>query len=99
MTRALLSAGISHKEVDYINAHATGTTIGDVVEINAISTLFDNRPTLKVSSTKGSTGHLLGAAGTIESIFTVLSIFHVCDCFYAFRFHSLLGSPYLFNRT
>lgn len=78
MSRAITSANLTHQEVDYINAHATGTKIGDVVELNAISTLFQNRPTLKVSSTKGSTGHLLGAAGTIESIFTVLSIYNVC---------------------
>lgn len=61
-------------KVDYINAHATSTNIGDRIESLAIKNTFKDNKNLYVSSTKGSTGHLLGAAGSVESIFTILSI-------------------------
>jgi len=78
MNMALKRAGIAPQNVDYVNAHATSTPMGDVIEENAINRSVGNnsnreRPVL-VSSTKGATGHLLGAAGAIESAFTVMSI-------------------------
>ena len=72
MKEALRMAGISTEEVDYINAHGTSTVKGDEIELNAISRLFKNK--IFVSSTKSSIGHLLGAAGSVESIFSILCI-------------------------
>ena len=69
---ALLDAGIDSDQIDYINAHATSTPLGDLAECNAIKSVFKNPPI--VSSTKSMTGHTLGAAGAIESIFSILSI-------------------------
>ncbi len=72
MSLALEMSNISSDEVDYINAHGTSTIKGDEIELNAISKLFKHD--LFVSSTKSSIGHLLGAAGSVESIFSILSI-------------------------
>lgn len=69
---ALSDAGIDSDQIDYINAHATSTPLGDLAECNAIKSVFKNPPI--VSSTKSMTGHTLGAAGAIESIFSILSI-------------------------
>lgn len=67
--------GVDLAKVGYINAHATSTVIGDEIESKAIYEIFkDTNPNINVSSTKGSIGHLLGAAGAVESIFTILSI-------------------------
>lgn len=75
MENALNDAGISASEIDYINAHGTSTPLGDVAEAQAIQSLVgDTNPSLLVSSTKSSIGHLLGAAGAIEAIFSVLAI-------------------------
>lgn len=80
MRAALRNARVRPLEVDYINAHATGTQIGDAAEASAIRTLMTgedgvaNESDVTVSSTKGSIGHLLGAAGSIEALFAVLSI-------------------------
>ncbi|KAI2626585.1 putative 3-oxoacyl--synthase [Hypoxylon sp. NC1633] len=80
MKRALKHAGIKPHQVDYINAHATSTPIGDAAEAYAIRSLmageegYFNESHINVSGTKGSIGHLLGAAGAIEAIFSILAI-------------------------
>ncbi len=75
MQNALRDAGLPSTAVDYINAHGTSTPIGDVIEADAIKKTFgDHAHKLAVSSTKSMTGHLLGAAGAIEAIFSILAI-------------------------
>ncbi|KAI1358296.1 3-oxoacyl--synthase [Xylaria arbuscula] len=80
MKRALKHAGIKPRQVDYINAHATGTAIGDAAEARAIHSIMVGEEghlqdsQVNVSSTKGSIGHLLGAAGAIEAVFSILAI-------------------------
>ena len=72
ISRAISDADIPTNDIDYINAHATSTPLGDLAECNAIKSIFDSPP--PISSTKSMTGHTLGAAGAIESIFSILSI-------------------------
>jgi 3-oxoacyl-[acyl-carrier-protein] synthase II len=75
MEKAIKMAGIEKSEIDYINAHGTSTAANDVMETNAIKLVFgDLAKKLKVSSTKGMTSHLVGAAGAVESIICVESI-------------------------
>lgn len=75
MSAALNRAGIAASDVDYINAHGTSTQVGDEIELRAVERLLANAPKKpSMSSTKSATGHLLGAAGAIEAIFSVLAI-------------------------
>lgn len=74
MQQALMQAGIAPSEVQHINAHATSTQVGDKSELAAIRTVFGEGSDVAITSTKSSTGHLLGAAGGIEAIFTLLAI-------------------------
>lgn len=75
MSAALNRAGITAGDVDYINAHGTSTQVGDEIELRAVERLLANAPKKpSMSSTKSATGHLLGAAGAIEAIFSVLAI-------------------------
>jgi 3-oxoacyl-[acyl-carrier-protein] synthase II len=77
MALALTDAGVRPSEVDYINAHGTSTPTGDVNETQAIKTVFgEHAYKVAVSSTKSMTGHLLGAAGGVESVITVLTILY-----------------------
>lgn len=75
MKQALAEAGIKPQDIDYINMHATSTGLGDVSEMIAINTLFGGVP-VAVSATKSMTGHLLGAAGAIEAIISVLACYN-----------------------
>lgn len=77
MLSALRNAGVNVDQVDYLNAHGTSTPLGDLNESNAIkAALGDHAKKIVVNSTKSMTGHLLGGAGGIESVFTVLAVHH-----------------------
>lgn len=95
MKRALRGASLPPSAVDYVNAHATSTVVGDAAEHAAVKTFLlgpngKQKPTdINISSTKGAVGHLLGGAGAVEAAFTVLAIHEVsfllsstlCSCF------------------
>ena len=77
MRNCLENAGIKPEEVDHINTHGTSTPLGDVAELKAISEVFgDHAKNININSTKSMTGHLLGAAGAIESIASILAMEH-----------------------
>jgi len=77
MGNALRRAGLNVDQIDYLNAHATSTPLGDPVELHALHQLrSSNRKQLCVSATKSATGHLLGAAGAVEAIFTIQALMH-----------------------
>jgi len=83
MRNCLRDAGVRPESVDYVNAHATGTKVGDLSENRAIKRLMlgefgrKKAEEINVSSVKGAIGHLLGAAGAVESIMSVLAVYHV----------------------
>jgi 3-oxoacyl-[acyl-carrier-protein] synthase II len=72
MQNALRNSGLNASQINYINAHATSTPLGDSAELIAINRLFPT--STRVSSTKGALGHLLGASGAVDAIFTILSL-------------------------
>ncbi|MFT7260320.1 MAG: 3-oxoacyl-[acyl-carrier-protein] synthase II, partial [Glaciecola sp.] len=75
MKNALKDARVEAQQVGYINAHGTSTPAGDIAEVSAVKSIFgDAAKSVKVSSTKSMTGHLLGAAGSVEAIFTILAL-------------------------
>jgi 3-oxoacyl-[acyl-carrier-protein] synthase II (EC 2.3.1.41) len=77
MTNALRSAGLNADDVQYVNAHGTSTPLGDKAETIAVKRAFgEHAKKLVVNSTKSMTGHLLGAAGGVEALFSVLAVYH-----------------------
>jgi 3-oxoacyl-[acyl-carrier-protein] synthase II len=74
METALHQAGLMPNEVEHLNAHSTSTPVGDVSELEAIKAVFGDEERIAVSATKSATGHLLGAAGGLEAIFTILAL-------------------------
>jgi 3-oxoacyl-[acyl-carrier-protein] synthase II len=75
MNAAIRRAGIAPGDIDYINAHGTSTPLGDEIELGAVQRIVGNSASqVSMSSTKSSIGHLLGAAGAVEAIFSVLAI-------------------------
>ncbi len=74
MENALRDAGLPPEAVDYINAHGTSTPLGDVAEVRGIKNVFGESPNLVVNSTKSMLGHLLGAAGSVEAVLSILAI-------------------------
>jgi 3-oxoacyl-[acyl-carrier-protein] synthase II len=77
MNLAIKNSSINHQQIQYVNAHGTSTPAGDKAETDALKASFgDHAYNIAMTSTKSMTGHLLGAAGGIEAVFTALSLYH-----------------------
>lgn len=76
MQAALTQSGLSAADIGYLNAHSTSTGVGDKAELNGVQTVFGRARELAISSTKSMTGHLLGAAGAVEAVFSLLALRH-----------------------
>ena len=77
MSAALRDARLDIEAIDYINAHGTSTPLGDIIELNAVTKLYGgDKSKINMSSTKSSIGHLLGASGAVEAIFSILAVMH-----------------------
>eukprot|EP01121_Diplochlamys_sp_Union-15-3_P009705 TRINITY_DN2652_c0_g1_i2.p1 TRINITY_DN2652_c0_g1~~TRINITY_DN2652_c0_g1_i2.p1 ORF type:complete len:231 (-),score=41.42 TRINITY_DN2652_c0_g1_i2:337-1029(-) len=86
MESAIRQSGIPIPKIGYVNAHATSTLLGDRVENMAIEQVFgESAKDIAISSTKGAIGHLLGASGAVEAIYSILTLEHVCVLYFSFR--------------
>ena len=80
MRKAIRMAGLAPEEIQYINTHGTATPVGDPVEMESIRRVFDSSRNVVINSTKSMTGHMIGAAGAVEAIFTTLMLEHSFLC-------------------
>lgn len=80
MARALECAGLKSSDVTYVNTHGTSTPVGDPIELEGIRKVFGSDHEVAINSTKSMTGHMIGAAGAVEAIFTTLMIEHSFLC-------------------
>ena len=74
MEMALKESGLKSEDIQYVNAHGTSTPVGDMIELSAVEKLFGSNQKLHMSSNKSSIGHLLGAAGAVEAVFSLKSL-------------------------
>ena len=70
MEMALIESGLNSEDIGYVNAHGTSTQVGDMIELSAVENLFSSNKNLFMSSNKSAIGHLLGAAGAVEAVFS-----------------------------
>ena len=74
MEKALKESQLNSEDIEYVNAHGTSTQVGDTIELNAVEKLFQSNKNLYMSSNKSAIGHLLGAAGAVEAVFSFKSL-------------------------